>query len=92
MSEGKEKEIIKRAFNDLDTLTSEILQMQLLSKDDLFEIRRFKAQTLITEALSKLTIENEDALQIEIEDFFIEGDLYYLTIALKNLLDNGLKY
>ncbi len=92
VSEGKEKEIIKRAFNDLDTLTSEILQMQLLSKEDLFEYTRFEAQTLITEALSKLTIENEDELQIEIEDFFIEGDLYYLTIALKNLIDNALKY
>lgn len=92
MTEGKEKEIIKKAFNDLDTLTSEILQMQLLSKDDLFEYSRFKAQTLITESLSKLHIENEDELQIEIEDFEIYGDLYYLTIALKNLLDNALKY
>ncbi len=92
VSEGKEKEIIKRAFNDLDTLTSEILQMQLLSKEDLFEITRFKAQTLIAEALSKLTIEDEDELRIEIEDFEIMGDLYYLTIALKNLIENALKY
>ncbi|MDD2356438.1 MAG: ArsS family sensor histidine kinase [Thiovulaceae bacterium] len=92
VSESKEKEIIKRAFNDLDTLTSEILQMQLLNKDDLFEYSRIKAQTLITEALSKLYIADEDEIQIEIEDFEITGDLYYLTIALKNLIENALKY
>ena len=92
IKESKDKEIIKRAFNDLDTLTSEILQMQLLSNKDIFEYSRFKVQTLITESLSKLYIEDEDDIQIEIEDFEIVGDLYYLTIALKNLIENALKY
>jgi two-component system OmpR family sensor kinase len=92
IEESKEKEIIKRVFNDLDTLTSEILQMQLLSNKDIFEYSRFKVQTLIAEALSKLYIEDEDDIQIEIEDFEIVGDLYYLTIALKNLIENALKY
>ena len=92
VADSKEKEIIKRAFNDLDTLTSEILQMQLLNKEDLFEYGRFKAQTLIAEALSKLYIEDEDEIQVEIEDFEINGDLHYLTTALKNLIDNALKY
>ncbi|WP_345993606.1 ArsS family sensor histidine kinase [Sulfurimonas sp. HSL-1716] len=92
VAESKEKEIIKRAFNDLDTLTSEILQMQLLNKEDLLEYGRFKAQTLIAEALSKLYIEDEDDIKVEIEDFEIEGDLHYLSTALKNLIDNALKY
>lgn len=92
IKESKEKEIIKRTFNDLDTLTGEILQMQLLSNKDIFEYSRFKVQTLITEALSKLYIEDEDDMQIKIEDFEIVGDLYYLTIALKNLIENALKY
>lgn len=92
MSDSKEKEILKRALSDLDNLTSEILQMQLLNKDDLFEYTRFKAQTLMAEALSKLYIENEDEVQVEIEDFEIDGDLYYLRTALKNLIENALKY
>ncbi|MBU0633136.1 HAMP domain-containing histidine kinase [bacterium] len=90
--DSKEKEILKGVLNELDNLTSEILQMQLLNKEDLFEYTRFKAQTLIAEALSKLYIENEEEIQVEIEDFEIYGDLHYLTTALKNLIDNALKY
>ena len=45
------------------------------------------------ESLGKLYLEDESKIEIEIfEDFKIEGDLYYLSIALKNLIDNALKY
>ena len=45
------------------------------------------------ESLGKLYLEDESKVDIEIfEDFKIEADLYYLSIALKNLIDNALKY
>ena len=38
-------------------------------------------------------IDNEDNIKVDIvSNFKIKGDLNYLSIALKNLIDNGLKY
>ena len=53
----------------------------------------FSAETLIIESLGKLYLEDESKVEIEIvEDFKINADLYYLSTALKNLIDNALKY
>ena len=54
---------------------------------------KFKVSTLILESLSKLFIEDESKVIVKIQnDFDIEADFYYLTIALKNLIDNAMKY
>ena len=40
---------------------------------------------------SKLTL-NEEDVHIVIEDFEISADLHYMSMALKNLVENALKY
>ena len=56
-------------------------------------MKNFKVSTLVLESLSKLAIEDESKVSVLIKnDFTIEGDLYYLTLALKNLIDNAMKY
>jgi two-component system, OmpR family, sensor kinase len=48
---------------------------------------------LIVESLGKLYLEDESKININIlDDFKISGDLNYLSVALKNLIDNALKY
>ncbi len=89
--ERKDIATLTKNIKDLERLVNEILHMHLLSTQTL-NIKRFKAQTLIAEALNRLYIENEEDIEIEIEDFSIEADLYYMSIALKNLIDNALKY
>lgn len=50
-------------------------------------------ETLIIQALNKLYIEDENLIYINIEDNFkINADLHYLSMALKNLIDNAIKY
>ena len=53
----------------------------------------FDAETLISESLSRALIEDESLVELHVEESFdIKGDLNYLSIALKNLIDNALKY
>lgn len=87
-----QKELLKKIFIDLEILTNELIELEKLNSSKL-DISNFSAETLILESLSKLYINDESKIKLIIEnDFKIEADLNYLAIALKNLIDNALKY
>lgn len=87
-----QKELLKKIFMDLETLTNELIELEKLELEKL-ELTTFSAETLILESLSKLYLEDESKIELNInEDFKITADLYYLSIAVKNLIDNALKY
>ena len=87
-----QKELLKKIFSDLETLTNELIELEKLNLAKL-NLTIFSAETLVLESLGKLYLDDESKIQIEInEDFKIDADLYYLSIALKNLIDNALKY
>lgn len=86
------KELLQKIFSDLEILTNELIELEKLNSTKL-NISAFSAETLITESLSKLYIEDESSIALIVkDDFKIEGDLHYLSVALKNLIDNALKY
>ncbi|MAC83222.1 MAG: histidine kinase [Arcobacter sp.] len=93
--ENKDNKILKdinTIFYDIEKLTSKLLQREKLNFAVL-KITKFKASSLILESLSKLSIVDESKVIVDIEnDFDINGDFYYLTISLKNLIDNAMKY
>ncbi|RXI26490.1 histidine kinase [Aliarcobacter trophiarum] len=87
-----QKELLKKIFYDLERLTNELIELEKLNISKL-NLTIFSAETLILDSLGKLYLEDERKIDIKIsEDFKIEADLYYLSIALKNLIDNALKY
>jgi len=92
IDDSSQKELLKKIFNDLEKLTSELIELEKLNISKL-NITTFSAETLVLESLGKLYLEDESKIEIKIfEDFKIEADLDYLSIALKNLIDNALKY
>jgi len=91
-SESSTLEDINQVFFDIEQLTSKLLERERLNQATLKKTN-FKASTLILESLSKLSIDDESKVVIDIEDdFLINADFYYLTLALKNLIDNAMKY
>ncbi|NCB14396.1 MAG: HAMP domain-containing histidine kinase, partial [Erysipelotrichia bacterium] len=87
-----QKELLKKIFKDLELLTNELLELEKL---DLTKLNKttFNAETLVIEALGKLYLDDESKIDVLIdENFKIQADLYYLSIAVKNLIDNALKY
>ena len=91
-NESSEISSINRVFLDIEELTSKLLQREKLNFVTL-KSSEFKISSLILEALSKLSIDDESKMNLEIKnDFYVVGDKYYLTIALKNLIDNAMKY
>jgi two-component system OmpR family sensor kinase len=87
-----QKELLQKIFIDLETLTNELIELEKLNSNEL-EKTTFESETLVIEALDKLYIDDESKIELRIDDNFkINGDLYYLTKAVKNLIDNALKY
>lgn len=87
------KEVIKCSLKELEQLTQELLDIEKLHATDTLNVQTFSIQTLVLEALSKLQFVDESAIKIELKsNFSVIGDLKYLSLALKNLLDNALKY
>jgi two-component system OmpR family sensor kinase len=83
---------IDKVFYDIERLISELLEREKLNHVVLKKTS-FKISTLILESLSKLSIDDEEKINIElIDDFTINGDFYYLTLCVKNLIDNAIKY
>lgn len=91
-SDLQEVRDINSVFVDIEELTSKLLEREKLNAATLHKTQ-FKASTLILESLSKLSINDESNVELELDDdFSISADKYYMTLALKNLIDNALKY
>lgn len=87
-----QKELMKKIFSDLEILTNELIELERLNSSKL-NFEKFTNKKLIIESLQKIHFDNEEKIKLDIkDDFEIEGDFYYLCIALKNLIDNALKY
>jgi len=94
LGEGKYQQSLKKAISQIDELTKELLDIERLNANmENLNMSTFNAETLISESLSRALIEDESLVELHINDSFeIKGDLNYLSIALKNLIDNALKY
>ncbi|MGB0989484.1 MAG: ATP-binding protein, partial [Halarcobacter sp.] len=90
--DNKQIDSLNSVFVDIEELTSKLLQREKLNFAKV-NSSKFKTSSLILESLSKLSIDDESKVEVDIkDDFNIHADKYYLTIALKNIIDNAMKY
>jgi len=94
MPQNSHQKLLQKAIGQIETLTNELLQIERMNANmEEFNVEHFSVETLISEALSRLMIDDESLIEIHIiQSFSIDGDLNYVAIALKNLIDNALKY
>jgi len=93
LADSDDKKLLQRCFTELDRLTGELLQIEKLGATGILQYETLDAETLILLALSKTMVDAEEKVAIVIgENFPLQGDPDYLSLALKNLIDNALKY
>jgi len=93
IEESKYKSILKKSINQIDELTNELLELERLNSNSIeFDIQKHSIDSILAVALSKMIIEDEE-IDMQIRNLFdCNADINYLSIAIKNLIDNALKY
>jgi two-component system OmpR family sensor kinase len=93
IQDSKYKEILKKAITQMDQLTNELLELEKLNAENLkLDFKEHSIDTVMAEVFSKMIID-EDEIEVEMkEKFSCNADLNYLAIAIKNLIDNAIKY
>ncbi len=94
IEDSKYKTILKKSIDNIDELTNELLELERLnSKNLVLNIENHSIETILANALSKMIIENEEDIDVQVLDiFYCKADINYISIAIKNLIDNALKY
>ncbi len=94
IQQSKYTDMLKRAINQIDNLTNELLEVERLNSHSVkMEIKKHSIDAVLAEALSKMMIDDEEQIEVEIiQTFECKADINYLSMAIKNLIDNALKY
>lgn len=91
---SKYKDILKKSIDQIDTLTNELLELEKLSSNNLnLSFSTHSIETLLANVLAKMLVDDEEELHIKAQiPFYLYGDIEYLSISIKNLIENALKY
>lgn len=95
LPESKQKDRLERVFQRLESLLNEFIAIeQLTSGFGTQEKREYRVVDILDEALDLMLLD-KDSKKIEMdikEDISIEADFKLFAIAIKNMIDNALKY
>ncbi len=92
LEDDKTKESLQKAFRRMDDIIKELATVEkLTSKNTMLYKERINFNTVFEKSIELLMI-NEDKIDKKIEDFEFEVDTYMVSIALKNLIDNAIKF
>ena len=92
---GKDKDLINKEINYLQDMISNMLLSDKLSTPYVEDLEKepIKLQNLIDDACGMFyEIEKRLIIITEIPDYEINVDKYKLSLAIKNLIDNAIKY
>ncbi|MDX4057529.1 ArsS family sensor histidine kinase [Aliarcobacter skirrowii] len=92
LEDDKTKESLQKAFRRMDDIIKELATVEkLTSKNTILYKEKVNFNTIFEKSIELLMI-NQDKIDKKIEDFEFEVDTYMISIALKNLIDNAIKF
>jgi two-component system OmpR family sensor kinase len=92
IDEGKLKAILIRAFERMNELISELAQVERITTSTFEPVCEDTKMSEILEHAHRMLMSDGTKIDLNYNDFKINTDIKLLSLALKNLLDNGVKY
>lgn len=93
LEHSRYKQSLTKSIEQIDILTHELLGIERLRSGNL-ELKKqiISIKQVLLEALSRIFANEEEIIIEQEETFDINADVDYLSMAIKNLIDNALKY
>ena len=92
LKDEEDKEMLIRAFERMNEIITELAQVEKITSKTLkVDIKPYKFSTIL-EKTKRLLLDQDEKIESAFEDFEIEADMSLMSVALKNLIDNGIKF
>lgn len=92
ISDDENKHKLKNIFSRLDELINEFASIErVISNSNNIVFKKYMLTDIVDNAIDLLLLD-DDLVDVDISDVELEVDFNLFSIAIKNLLDNGLKY
>ncbi|OCL83152.1 ArsS family sensor histidine kinase [Arcobacter porcinus] len=92
LDDKKTRDNLQRAFKRMDDIIKELATVEkITSKSTILYKERVNFETIFNKTLDLMLIDSSK-IEAKIEDFYFNVDIYMMSIVLKNLIDNAIKF
>jgi two-component system OmpR family sensor kinase len=92
IEDTQSKAMLIRAFERMNELINELAALERVTAQSFQPKREYTLLSDMIEDAVKLLMINDNSIDIDIEDSTLFTDKSLMTLVIKNLLDNGIKY
>ncbi len=92
LEDVEDREILIRAFERMNEIITSLAQVEKITASDLaLDLKEVRLSQILSRA-KQLLLDRDEHISEEYEDFTLTADEKLMSIALKNLIDNGIKF
>ena len=92
LEDEKKRDMLQRAFHRMDDIIKELAMVEKLTSNNTFVYKELTSFFNIYKKTIEITMLNSDQITAKIKDFKLNADTAMLSVALKNLIDNAIKF
>ncbi|MDM5271366.1 ArsS family sensor histidine kinase [Sulfurovum sp. zt1-1] len=92
LEDVQSKKVLVRAFERMNELINELAQIERVTTQSFEPSLEYTSLKEVVQRTRELLINESDHMSIEVKDVALITDVNLLALALKNLMDNGIKY
>ena len=92
LDDDKKREILQRAFHRMDDIIKELAMVEKLTSNNTFVYKELTSFFKIYTKTIDIMMICPDNISTKINDFKLKADSAMLSVALKNLIDNAIKF
>ena len=86
------KKVLVRAFERMNELISELAEIERVTTQSFEPNMEYVTLEEVIEKSQEMLMADKSCVKIEIENKALTTDIKFMALAIKNLLDNGIKY
>ncbi|RXK13555.1 two-component sensor histidine kinase [Halarcobacter mediterraneus] len=92
LEDKKKRDMLQKAFHRMDDIIKELAMVEKLTSSNTFLYKELTSFFKIYNRTIEIALLSPDKISTKIQDFNLNADTAMLSVALKNLIDNAIKF